>query len=219
MKANEILNNIMVALGMESEAPAQTNFEQRKEAEGDVVFEAESFEAGQAVFILTEDGERMPTPEGQYSLEEDMVMKVDEQGMIAEIGQAQEEEKEEEPQAEAPAEEVEEVEASTEEVKQPKKIVESQVRETIFSAEDMDAVKVELEKVVSDFEAEKANWETEKTALSAEIEELKGRLAEEPAVEPMRHNVEGSAPKKVVFNQRSWKESTQERVYKRLYNK
>lgn len=124
MKANEILNNIMVALGMESEAPAQTNFEQRKEAEGDVVFEAESFEAGQAVFILTEDGERMPTPEGQYSLEEDIVMKVDEQGMIAEIGQAQEEEKEEEPQAEAPAEEVEEVEASTEEVKQPKKIVE-----------------------------------------------------------------------------------------------
>ncbi len=213
MKANEILNNVMVALGMESAAPTQTNFEQRKQAEGEAVFEAESFEVGNAVFVVGEEDERMPVPEGEYMLEEAVKMVVDAQGVITAIGEAEgEEEKEEEPKAEAaPAEE--EVEAATESPSAPRKVIESQVRETIFSE-----VKVELEKITSAHEAEKAEWDTARIEMSKEIDALKERLAEEPAAQPLSHNVEGKAPTKQVFKNSSWKESTQDRVYKRMYN-
>lgn len=214
MKAQDILNNVMVALGLEPQAPAQqVNFEQRKQADGDSVFEAETFEVGSAVFVTAEDGERMPVPEGTYTLEDGMTMVVDDQGVIASIGEAQEQ-----PPANAPKEEEEVVASANPPVANPKKVVESQVRETHFSAEEMTAVKVELEKVVTEFENEKAQWDKERVELTAEIDALKEKLAEEPAVDPLTHNVEGNAPQKVAFKSRNWKQTTQDRVYRRMSN-
>jgi hypothetical protein len=59
--------------------------------ENGTVLEAESFEAGQEVFILTDD-EKVALPVGEYELEDGMILVVAEEGLIAEIKEAVEEE-------------------------------------------------------------------------------------------------------------------------------
>lgn len=49
------------------------------------VIEAESFEAGQSVFIVTED-EKVALPIGEYSLEDGRALIIEEEGIIASIG-------------------------------------------------------------------------------------------------------------------------------------
>lgn len=78
--------------------------------ENGTVIEAEVFEAGQAVFIVTEDGQ-VPLPVGEYTMPDGMMLVVSEDGIIGEIKEAEMPAEEE-----APAAEVEvEVEASAEE--------------------------------------------------------------------------------------------------------
>ncbi len=60
------------------------------------VIESENFEAGQEVFIVTED-EKVALPVGEYELEDGETLVVEEEGIIASIGAAEE----------APEEEVE----------------------------------------------------------------------------------------------------------------
>jgi hypothetical protein len=78
--------------------------------DGVTILEAESFEAGQAVFIVAENGDKVPAPIGDHELEDGRVLVITEEGMIAEIKEAMAEE-------ETPEAEVEvEVEMTTEEM-------------------------------------------------------------------------------------------------------
>ena len=63
--------------------------------ENGTILEADSFEAGKEVFILTED-EKVALPVGEYELEDGRSLLVEEVGLIAEIKAEKEEEKEEE---------------------------------------------------------------------------------------------------------------------------
>ena len=67
MKANDMLTQVKELLGMEVEAEkvelAQMTLE------NGTVLEAEAFEAGAEVFIVTE-GERVALPVGEYELED-----------------------------------------------------------------------------------------------------------------------------------------------------
>ena len=65
--------------------------------ENGTILEADSFEAGKEVFIITED-EKVALPVGEYELEDGRSLIVEEVGLIAEI-KAEEEEKEEEVEA------------------------------------------------------------------------------------------------------------------------
>lgn len=49
------------------------------------VIEAESWEAGEPVFIVGEDGENIPLPEGSYATEDGTQIVVQEEGIIAEV--------------------------------------------------------------------------------------------------------------------------------------
>ena len=71
------------------------------------ILEAESFEAGQEIFIVTED-EKVAVPVGEYQMEDGRILVVAEEGLIAEI-KAEEEEAEEEEEVEAKEEEKEEM--------------------------------------------------------------------------------------------------------------
>ena len=71
---------------------------------GGVVVEAESFEAGENVFLLGEDDEKVAAPVGEHELEDGRILVIVEEGVIAEIREAGEE----------VAEEVVEEEESTE---------------------------------------------------------------------------------------------------------
>lgn len=79
--------------------------------DGVTVLEAESFEAGQSVMIVAENGDKVPAPIGEHELEDGRILVITEEGIIAEIKDAMVEE------VETPEAGVEvEVEMSTEEM-------------------------------------------------------------------------------------------------------
>lgn len=69
--------------------------------DGVTVLEAESFEAGQPVMIVAENGDKVPAPIGEHELEDGRILVITEEGIIAEIKDAMVEEVEVE---EAPVE-------------------------------------------------------------------------------------------------------------------
>lgn len=84
---------------------------QMKLKDGVTILEAESFEAGQSVFIVAENGDKVPAPIGEHELEDGKILVITEEGIIAEIKDAMVEE------VETPEAGVEvEVEMSTEEM-------------------------------------------------------------------------------------------------------
>lgn len=79
--------------------------------DGVTILEAESFEAGQSVFIVAENGDKVPAPIGDHELEDGRILVITEEGIIAEIKDAMVEE------VETPEAAVEvEVEMTTEEM-------------------------------------------------------------------------------------------------------
>jgi len=73
-----------------------------KTADGAMTFEyeGEELQAGVAVWAMAEDGAKVPIPVGEYALEGDVLMVVEEEGIIATVGEAKVEEAEETPMSE-----------------------------------------------------------------------------------------------------------------------
>lgn len=176
MNEKSILNKVRTLLGLE------VKLETMKLSDGVSMLEAESFEAGQPVFILTEDEQRIPLPIGEYELEDMRVLVVIEEGVIADVREAAEPEVEVEVE-EAPEVE-EEVEAATETAPQAKKIIESIVKESFFS--EMEALKKENEEL-------KAKLSAQTTEVAEEVAPVE--LSEEP--KPISFNPENAKPLEV----------------------
>ena len=180
------INQIKTLLGME------VKLETMKLANGTEI-EAEVFEAGAEVFIVSEE-EKVALPIGEYELEGGQVLVVAEEGVISEIKDAAQEEEE------APVEaEVEEQEMEAE-VATPKKVVESVSKETHFAKieemqKEIDALKLALEP------KEEVKEEVE---LSAE------------EVAPIKHNPEANATKKETF---LYAQKAPKTVKSTIYNK
>lgn len=110
MNLQEVFKKIEMAL-----TPQETEVQEEVKVEmatmnlaGGVVVEAESFEAGQNVFLLGEDDEKVAAPVGEHELEDGRMLVIEEEGVIAEIREAASEEvKEEESVQEEMAEEEE----------------------------------------------------------------------------------------------------------------
>ena len=137
MNYKEIVNKICVALNIE------VKLEQMKLNDGVTVIEADSFEANNEVFIITEDEQKIPMPIGEYVVENGMLLIVTQEGVIAEI-------KEQEAPAEEPAEEEMKKDDKMKDEKMidkatVKKTVESMVKETFFS--EMESLKEENERL------------------------------------------------------------------------
>ena len=103
MKSTEILDKIKTFLGEEKIEETQVEETQLEESQEKVelaqakldngtVLEAEAFEAGNEIFIVTED-ERVAVPVGEYQMEDGQILVVSEEGIIGEI-KAQEAEEE-----------------------------------------------------------------------------------------------------------------------------
>lgn len=175
MNEKSILNKVRTLLGME------VKLETMRLSDGVSMLEAESFEAGQPVFILTEDEQRIPLPVGEYELEDMRVLVVIEEGVIADVREAAEPEVEVEVEApESPMVE-EEVVASTESAPQAKKIIESIVKESFFS--EIEALKKENEEL-------KAKLSAQTTEVAEEVAPVE--LSEEP--KPISFNPENAKP-------------------------
>jgi len=169
MNEKSILNKVRTLLGLE------VKLETMMLTDGVSMLEADAFEAGQPVFILTEDEQRIPLPIGEYELEDMRILVVIEEGVIAEVREAAE--VEEEVVEETPAVE-EEVEATTE-TATPKKTIESIVKESFFS---------EIELLKKENEELKAKLSAQTPEVAEEVAPVE--LSEEP--KPISFNPENS---------------------------
>ena len=95
MKSTEILNKIKTYLGEEikEESPKEALELAQLKLENGTVLEAEAFESGNEIFILTED-EKVAVPKGEYLMEDGRTLVVEEEGVIQEIKAEEHEEKE-----------------------------------------------------------------------------------------------------------------------------
>jgi hypothetical protein len=196
MSEKSILNKVRTLLGME------VKLETMRLSDGVSMLEAEVFEAGQPVFILTEDEQRIPVPVGEYELEDMRILVVIEEGVIAEIREAAEVEEEEE--VEETPEVEEEVEAATETTPQAKKVIESIVKESFFS--EIEALKKENEELKAQL-----NLSTEVAEEVAPVE-----LSEEP--KPISFNPENAQATDVFKFASKRNATTMDTVLSRISN-
>jgi len=178
----DLKKQILTALGMDNEV--QLEFQAKLTDGTIIVSEAEALAEGIAISILAEDGSQMPLPVGVYELEDGTTFEVTEEGIVASIGETEEEVVEEEVEA-------------TEEERQPKKIKETTEVEfdKVAFIDEVKAVVDELvakttsdiEKLQSEIDELKevnGNLETEKEELSSQVE----KLSKEPAEKPVTTN-------------------------------
>jgi hypothetical protein len=196
MNEKSILNKVRTLLGLE------VKLETMKLSDGVSMLEADVFEAGQPVFILTEDEQRIPVPVGEYELEDMRILVVIEEGVIAEVREAAE--VEEEVEVEAPAVE-EEVEAATETAPQAKKVIESIVKESFFS--EIEALKKENEEL-------KAQLSAQTPEVAEEVAPVE--LSEEP--KPISFNPENTQATDVFKFAAKRNATTMDTVLSRISN-
>lgn len=208
MNATETLNRVLATLGLKSEATIEVDLAQVKTEDGQATFESDNFAVGEAVFIVTPDG-NIPTPEGEFALENGNVITVDPNGTITEVATKEEEAPEEEIQAEdMPIEE-----PIVEPMPMAKRVVKSktEMEESYFSKQ-----MTELE---ARFEARLSALELEKVQLSEENKELTNRLATEPAPHTLHNPESNGEAKKLQFHMGNKRvESVKDRVFNQLFN-
>ena len=196
MKATETLNKIANLLNVDLSAQEEVKLEQMRLENGTVI-EAEAFEAGEAVFIVTED-ERVALPIGEYELEGGMILVVAEEGVIAEMREAGAEE------AEEPAEEVEATEEEKEEMGYATK-------------EELGAAIDELKGMIDEIKAMMSPKEEEMSEEAQEVkEEAKEELSAAPAAKPIKANPEAKQPANLKAFAHGAKSTTLDRVLAKI---
>lgn len=129
--------------------------------ENGTTVEAEAFEAGNEIFIVTED-EKVALPVGSYTLEDSTELVVEEEGIIASIGEAETEETEE---VEAAADY-----ATKEELAEVRQAVE-EIVSMIESMTNVEASAKEVKEELSEEPAKEILSEVEKVKHNPESEE------------------------------------------------
>jgi hypothetical protein len=187
----------------------EVKLEQAKLDNGTVI-EADSFESGVEVFIVTED-EKVALPVGDYILEDGKILVVAEEGLIAEIKDAEAEEETEE--------EVEEVEAAEEE----EESLGYATKEELAEVKDMiEEIKAMLEPK-EDLSEDLGNLLTEELAKHEKVElnevpvEVQAEL-NEPSAEPIVSNPEVNKAISKFSVSKNRKSTTIDRVMSRLNN-
>jgi len=184
MNTNDMISKIKDVLNLSEEV----KLEQQK-LENGTVLEADAFESGNEVFIVTED-EKVAVPVGEYELEDGRLLVVAEEGLISEIKEAGEEVEEE-----TPAEE-EEVEASEDVALEEEEELGYATKEELAEVKEMiEEIKAMLEPKEDLSADELGNLMTEelakheRTELSEVPQEVQAEL-NEPAAEPIQANPE-----------------------------
>lgn len=211
MNATETLNRVLATLGLKPEEAIVVDLAQVKTEDGQATFESDNFAIGEAVFIVTPDG-NITCPEGEFALENGNTMTVDANGTIIEVATKEEEAPEEEPIVEEVVAEDQPMKDQIAEMPMAKKVVKSktEMEESYFSKQ--------MSELEAKFEARLSALEMEKMQLSAENKELTERLATEPAPHTL-HNPEANSPKKLQFHIGNKREETiKDRVFNQLFN-
>ena len=205
MKSNNVIEKIKDVLNLNEEV----KLEQAKLDNGTII-EADTFESGVEVFIVTED-EKVALPVGEYALEDGKILVVTEDGLIAEIKDAE---------AEEETEEVEEVEAKEEEKEEMGYATKEELAEVKDMIEEIKAMLEPKEDLSSD---DLGNLLTEELAKHERVElneipvEVQAEL-NEPSAEPIVSNPEVHKTISKFSVSKNRKSTTIDRVMSRLNN-
>ena len=191
-----MLNKVKEVLGVELNEETQEVKLAQATLENGTVIESENFAAGSEVFIVTDD-EKVALPIGEYSLEDGEILKVEEEGIIASIGAAEE----------APEEEVEA--AEEEEMAYATKQDLAEVKEMIEEIKSMIEPKEEMSEEVSEEEVK----EEVKEKLNEEVE-----LSAEEPVAKVTHNPEAETKKNLNLFAQKRNMTTADKVMQRIAN-
>jgi hypothetical protein len=188
MKPMEMLNQIKSVLGVELSTEEKVELAQAK-LENGTVLEAESFESGKEVFILTDD-DKVALPIGEYEMEQDgKILVVVEDGIISEIKDKEEEV-------------VEEEVVEEEELKEEDKYATKQELAEIKSMVE------EIKELMQEGKKEEMHREEElmsqkMTELACQEDEALKEELSKPASEPIKHSPEAKEElNKVVYSQK-----------------
>ena len=193
MKANNILNRILAELA----SVREVKFEQMT-LENGAVLEAEMFEAGNEVFVMSGE-DRVPAPVGEHLLSDGRILVITEEGVIAEI-------------KEAAAEAEVSVEVEAPEVE----LAEVEVTEEAPVADVAEAIAKVIEEVAAMREEMKAmREEMGSYAKKEEMAAVEQKFSSQSAAKPIKHNPEKKQVNKVEFNR---PQKAIDRVLARLNN-
>jgi len=195
MKATEMLNKIKTYLGEDTtdivnDVEAQEKVElATAKLENGTVLEAEAFEAGNEIFIITED-DKVALPVGDYTMEDGKMLVVAEEGIIAEIKDLDEEATEDE--------------------------VEAEEELGYVTKEELAEAVSEIKAMIEDMKKEEMS--EDEVELSEELpKEVKEELSE-PAAEPIAHNPEQKNNNIGVKFAQNRKPSTLDKVMSKINN-
>ena len=204
MNTNDMISKIKEVVGLSEEVKLE-----QQTLENGTVLEAEAFEAGNEIFIVTED-DKVAVPVGEYEMEDGRILVVAEEGLIAEIKTGEEEEVEE---VEAKEEE-EEMYATKTELAEVKEMIE-EIKAMLEPKEEMS------EQLNAD---ELGNLMTEelckhdKVELSEVPEEVQQEL-NKPSAEPIVANPEANTKNNDGYKfGKNRKPSIADRVMQRIIN-
>ncbi|MDB4397250.1 hypothetical protein N9237_02840 [Akkermansiaceae bacterium] len=200
MKSNNVIEKIKDVLNLTEEVKLE-----QQALENGTVLEADSFEADNEVFIVTED-ERVAVPVGEYQLEDGRILVVAEEGIISEVKEAGEEEV------------VEEVEAEEEEKEEMAYATKEELAEVKEMIEEIKAMLEPKEDLSSEDLGNLITEELSKHELSEVPQEVQKEL-NEPAAEPIMANPEADSTNKPSFKfAQNRKPSTLDRVLNKIIN-
>lgn len=179
----------MRILNLNEDEQNQVNAAQQTLENGTVI-EAEAFEAGNEVFIVSGE-DRVALPVGEYKMADGQILVVSQEGIIGEVRPAA---------AAAPA--PQEVAANEDEPKEEEL--------NYVTKEELAEVVTEIKSMIEEMMDEKAE-EEKKEELSK-----KRKLSRKPARKPMKHSPETKAKPQVNLHQNSKRKSTLDRVMSKI---
>lgn len=205
MNTNDMISKIKEVLNLSEEVKLE-----QQTLENGTVLEAEAFEAGKEIFIVTED-EKVAVPVGEYEMEDGRILVVAEEGLIAEIKTGEEEE-------------VEEVEAKEDEEEKMGYATKEELAEVKEMIEEIKAMLEPKEEMSEELNADElGNLMTEelckhdKVELSEVPEEVQEEL-NKPSADPIVANPEAKTVKHNFKYATKRKVSTLDRVMSKIIN-
>ena len=204
MNLTEVFKKIEMALTPSEDVAPEVQEEVKVEmatmklANG-IVVEAESFEAGNDIFIVTED-EKVALPVGEYMLEDSRLLVVEEEGKIADVREVSDE---------VPEETEDLVEEDLSEETELEEVDDAYLK-------GMEIRIKNLEDAIADLKADKVEASKVEEEVKKEVEQ---KLSTEPAAKAIKHNPEGDSSKQVKMHISPKRVmSTKDRVFKKILN-
>ena len=201
MNLTEVFKKIEMALTPSEDVAPEVQEEVKVEmatmklANG-IVVEAESFEAGQNVFLIGEDDEKVAAPVGEHELEDGKILVIEEEGVIKEIKDAAEE------VAEEPVAEEESTEMAEEEM-------------AYVSKEEFTAAIDEIKAMIQEMGKEKEEMTSEETPEEVTEEVKEVEMSEVPAAKKVAAAPVEKKPQVQNFS-KSGRGTTLARIYSKL---